>query len=62
MVATHAESRLDDRDGEGLTAIAEVGHISRFRLIEFLGRDITIRRNQPIEMVLYFFKMRLAVP
>ena len=62
MVAAHTEGRLYDRDGEGLTAIAEIGHIARFRLKEFLGRNLTIGRNQLVEMVLYGFEMRLAVP
>ena len=57
MVAAHTEGRLDDRDGEGLTAIAEIGHIARFRLKEFLGRNLTIGRNQLVEMVLYGFEM-----
>ena len=62
MVATYAEGRLDDRDGEGLTTIAEVGHIARFRFVEFLGRDLTIGCNQLVEMVLHFLEMRLTVP
>ena len=62
MVASHAQGRLDDGDGESLATIAEVGHIPRLRLVELLCRHIAIGRNERVEVVLYGFKVRLTVP
>ena len=62
VVATHTEGRLDDADGKGLAAIAEVSHIARFGLEKFLGRNVTIGCDETVEMVLYFLEVRLTVP
>ena len=62
MIAAHTESSLDDTDGEGLAAIAKVSHIARLRLVEFLGRVVTVGCDELVEMVLYGFEVRLAVP
>ena len=62
MIAAYTEDGLDDRDGEGLAAIAEIGHVARLCLEEFLGRGFAVRSDEAVEMVLYGFKVRLAVP
>ena len=62
MVAAYAEGCLDDGDGEGLTAIAEIGHVAALRLEQFSGGVFTIGRNQTVEVVLYGLEVRLAVP
>ena len=53
---------IDDGDGKGLAAITEVGHIARFRLVEFLGGVVTIGCDELVEVLLYGFEMRLTVP
>jgi hypothetical protein len=62
MVTAHAKGRLDDRDGKGLTAIAEVGHVTALCLEELLGRVFAVRCNEPVEVVLYGLEVRLTVP
>ena len=62
MVAPHAEGRLDDGDGEGLAAVAEVGHVAALRLEQFSGRVLAVGCNETVEVILYGLEVRLAVP
>ena len=62
MVTAYTEGRLYDGDGKGLATIAEIGHVTAFRLEQFFGGIFTIGCNETVEVILHFFKMRLAVP
>ena len=62
MVTTYTKGCLYDGDSEGLATIAEICHVTTFRLKQFFGGIFTIGCDETIEVVLYSFKMRLAVP
>ena len=57
MVAAHSQSRLYHGNGEGLTTIAKISHISRLGQEELTGRLFAIGRYQLVEMVLYELKV-----
>ena len=62
MCATNTERCFYNRNSESLAAIAQIGHIARFGNKQLVGRVVAIRRNQVVEMFLYFLEMTLTIP
>ena len=62
MLARHSQCRFNDAYGKGLAAIAQISHVVRFGMVEFSGRVFAVGRDKAVEVVLYGFEMRLAVP
>jgi hypothetical protein len=62
VVAGNTHGSLEDTDGKGLTAIAEVFHITGFGDEEFLFWIFAVGTNQTIEVFLHLLEVALTVP